>query len=69
MYISYGLSCENPQCDSIGIEQLSFDTNFDLRICVSDHTGTLLNCYFRGKAVENSFGCKVIIISPLKHRV
>ncbi|CAH0556441.1 unnamed protein product [Brassicogethes aeneus] len=32
---------------------------FDLKINISDHTGTLYFCHFRGNAVENTFGCTI----------
>lgn len=38
----------------------------DIRVCLSDHTGTLENCRLSGKFAEQTLGCDVSICTMYK---
>lgn len=52
--------CENEECPTVYENQLvDPDIKFDIRISLTDHTGTLLNCRFSGNPVEEALECTV----------
>ncbi|CAG9858492.1 unnamed protein product [Phyllotreta striolata] len=50
--------CENAQCPTVyeGDSAL-LEYNFDIRLNISDHTGTLMNCRLSGQAAEQALNC------------
>ncbi|KAG5897442.1 hypothetical protein JTB14_002703 [Gonioctena quinquepunctata] len=53
-----GSNCENTECPTVfENEVVDPEFKFDIRITLSDHTGTLTNCQFRGGVVEEALGC------------
>lgn len=49
-----GSKCENFDCPNVTPE-----FKFDIKTNITDHTGTLINCKFSGKPVEDALGCTV----------
>ncbi|KAJ8966403.1 hypothetical protein NQ317_009635 [Molorchus minor] len=53
-----GSNCENAECPTVfeGMVVES-DMNFDIRIMLTDHTGTLTRCRFGSQAAEQALNC------------
>lgn len=52
--------CENPECPTVfENEVVEPEVNFDIRIMLTDHTGTLTSCRFSGQAAEQALSCTV----------
>nr|XP_022905749.1 meiosis-specific with OB domain-containing protein [Onthophagus taurus] len=52
--------CENEECvSSRGIEMVDLETTFDIRVNLSDHTGSINNCRLVGTTAEEILGCSV----------
>ncbi|CAH1109944.1 unnamed protein product [Psylliodes chrysocephalus] len=50
--------CENSECPTVYENELvDPEFNFDIRVNVTDHTGTLMNCRLSGHAAEETLGC------------
>jgi len=57
-------SCVNQDCPQGSVNMLSVsetrtETTFDMRVTVSDHTGSIHNCYLSGDVAESMLGCTV----------
>ncbi|KAI0214866.1 Meiosis-specific with OB domain-containing protein [Lamellibrachia satsuma] len=57
-------TCVNRDCplgsvSMINVTETQTDTMFDMRVTVSDHTGSIHNCYLSGDVAESMLGCKV----------
>ncbi|XP_074026715.1 meiosis specific with OB domains hold'em isoform X2 [Leptinotarsa decemlineata] len=53
-----GSLCENSECSTVyENEVIDPEFKFDIKITLSDHTGTLTNCRFRGEVVEQALSC------------
>lgn len=52
--------CDNNECPTV-YENKFFepDYKFDIRLNITDHTGSLLHCRFAGNAVEEALQCSV----------
>lgn len=54
------LSCDDPMCPmGSGDERAEIETTFDIRITLSDHTGSLTRCRLAGTIAETVLRCKV----------
>lgn len=52
--------CENSECPTVYENELvDPEFNFDIRVNVTDHRGTLMNCRLSGHAAEETLGCTV----------
>lgn len=55
-----GNKCENVDCPTVYDNKIiDPEIKFDMKINVTDHTGSLINCRFTGKAVEAALKCTV----------
>lgn len=55
-----GRQCENSECPTVFDNQIvESEVNFDIRIMLTDHTGTLTNCRFSGQVAEQALNCTV----------
>ncbi|CAH1369705.1 unnamed protein product [Tenebrio molitor] len=53
-------TCQNSDCPaSFGIGSPDLDISFDIRVNLSDHTGTLVNCRLSGASAEQVLNCTV----------
>ncbi|CAH1155516.1 unnamed protein product, partial [Phaedon cochleariae] len=53
-----GSNCENSECPTVYEKEMADpEFNFDIQITLTDHTGTLTNCKFRGHVVEQALNC------------
>lgn len=53
-------SCTNTNCPvGRGDESPETETSFDLRVFLSDHSGSLVNCRLSGKNAEKVLNCTV----------
>ncbi|XP_072397661.1 meiosis-specific with OB domain-containing protein [Diabrotica undecimpunctata] len=51
-------SCENSECSAImEATPVEPEIQFDIRITLTDHTGSLKNCRFGGSVAEKALGC------------
>lgn len=52
--------CENVECPTVYDKKVvDLEIKFDIKMNLTDHTGTLINCRFSGKPVEEALMCKV----------
>lgn len=50
-----GSKCENVDCPTVYDNKvINPEITFDIKINLTDHTGTLTNCKFSGKPVEDA---------------
>lgn len=55
-----GATCENVECPTVfDRKNINPEVKFDIKIHLTDHTGTLINCRFVGKSVEEALECTV----------
>lgn len=60
--------CENVECPTVYDKKIiDPEIKFDIKIQLTDHTGTLINCRFSGKSVEEALECTVSKIKQCKH--
>lgn len=60
MILDSNESCVNTDCAvGRGDESPDTETSFDLRVFLSDHTGSLVNCRLSGKNAEKVLNCTV----------
>ncbi|XP_060516986.1 meiosis-specific with OB domain-containing protein isoform X2 [Cylas formicarius] len=54
-----GAKCENTGCPSVfeNEDTTESEVTFDVKVMLSDHTGTLTNCRLSGQAAETVLGC------------
>ncbi|XP_034240920.1 meiosis-specific with OB domain-containing protein [Thrips palmi] len=65
---SSGNSCSNPECPvEQGIDIFIPKRTFNIRISLSDHTGTLKNCRLTAEAAEAVLGCSVAQFDAMSH--
>lgn len=59
-------SCDDPMCPmGCGDERSEIETTFDIKIALSDHTGSLSKCRLTGTIAETVLRCKVTQIVNL----
>lgn len=52
--------CNNVECPTVYDNKvIDSEMKFDVKINLTDHTGTLINCRFTGKPVEDALECTV----------
>lgn len=52
--------CLNANCQSVGGDLAPlFDQVYDIRVTLTDHTGSLVNCRLNNEAAVRMIGCKV----------
>ncbi|KAK9707968.1 hypothetical protein QE152_g27514 [Popillia japonica] len=56
--------CANLECN-LGGDLTELDSNFDLRVSLSDHTGSLINCRLTGIIAETVLDCTVAQFSRM----
>ncbi|KAI4466186.1 aspartate aminotransferase [Holotrichia oblita] len=56
--------CENLECN-LGGDLTELDSKFDLRVSLSDHTGSLVNCRLTGTIAETVLDCTVAQFSRM----
>lgn len=62
-----GIKCENPGCPVVFENKaIEPEMTYDIRVELSDHTGTLTNCRLTGHSAEIAMDCTVSIICVLK---
>ncbi|KAK4879874.1 hypothetical protein RN001_008020 [Aquatica leii] len=52
--------CSNNECNQTGQESTNVVAAFDLRLMLSDHTGSLTNCRLSGATAEKVLNCSVL---------
>lgn len=54
--------CTNTECSiGNGIEEGEPETSFDIRVMLTDQTGTLVGCHLKGHIAEAILGCTVLL--------
>lgn len=63
-----GSTCDNVECPTVYDKKIvEPEIKFDIKIQLTDHTGTLINCRFSGKSVEEALGCTVSKLNQCKY--